>query len=31
MSDVKLSIVTVTYNAENLVEDTIKSIIEQDF
>ncbi len=31
MSNVKLSIVTVTYNAENLVEDTIKSIIEQDF
>lgn len=31
MSDVRLSIVTVTYNAAGLVEDTLKSVIGQDF
>jgi glycosyltransferase involved in cell wall biosynthesis len=31
MSDVKLSIVTVTYNAEKFVENTLKSVISQNF
>ena len=27
----KISVVTITYNSENTVEDTIKSVISQDF
>jgi glycosyltransferase involved in cell wall biosynthesis len=27
----KISIITITYNSENTVEDTIRSVVEQDF